>query len=98
MVIGGAARPGQESTEPDPELSDRMLRRAVEIEPQLARARVLAYQVGLRPNRATPRLEAEQIGNSRCVHSYGHGGSGVTYSWGAALAAADLLLADGATR
>jgi len=34
--------------------------------------------VGLRPARPTVRLEAEQVGHTRCVHNYGHGGSGVT--------------------
>ena len=38
------------------------------------------------------RREREQIGSARCVHNYGHGGSGVTLSWGTAFAAADLLL------
>lgn len=93
VVIGGVSRPGVESTDPDLELSERMLARAVAVEPKLGQARVLGHQVGLRPNRPTPRLETERIANSRCVHSYGHGGSGVTHSWGAALAAADLLLA-----
>jgi len=38
------------------------------------------------------RLEVEQIGAARCVHNYGHGGSGVTLSWGSAHTAAALLL------
>lgn len=95
VVIGGVKRPGDESTEPDPELAERMLKRCVEVEPRLAGARVIGHQVGLRPNRPEPRLDAETIGGARCVHSYGHGGSGVTHSWGAARTAADLLLADG---
>jgi len=97
VVIGGVSRPGDESTEPDLDLAERMVRRCAEVEPRLGEARVLRHQVGLRPGRPSPRLEAEEIGSARCVHSYGHGGSGVTHSWGAACAAADLLLEERAS-
>ncbi len=94
VVLGGSSRPGDGSTEPDVELAGRIMARCIEVEPKLRDARVLAHQVGLRPGRPTPRMDAEAIGAARCVHSYGHGGSGVTYSWGAAAEAADLLIAD----
>ncbi len=38
-------------------------------------------RVGLRPYRENVRLEIE---GTNLVHNYGHGGSGVTYSWGCA--------------
>jgi D-amino-acid oxidase len=38
----------------------------------------------LRPGRPSVRLEAEWIGDSLVVHNYGHGGAGVTLSWGCA--------------
>ena len=38
------------------------------------------HRVGLRPVRPEVRLEAE----GRVVHCYGHGGAGVTLSWGCA--------------
>jgi D-amino-acid oxidase len=38
------------------------------------------------------RLEAEDVGGTRVVHNYGHGGNGVMLSWGCARAASDLLL------
>ncbi len=94
VVIGGVARRGDDSTKPDHELAERMLQRCVAVEPRLGDARVLGHQVGLRPTRPTPRLELQEIGGARCVHSYGHGGSGVTHSWGAAFAAGDLLLGE----
>jgi D-amino-acid oxidase len=46
-------------------------------------------RVGLRPFRkGNVRLEAEP--GTRIIHNYGHGGSGVTFSWGCALEATDL--------
>ncbi len=92
VVLGGSSNPGDASTEPDLELAERIVQRCVEVEPRLRHARVRGHQVGLRPGRSSPRLDAEQLGGARCVHSYGHGGSGVTHSWGAAVDAAELLL------
>jgi D-amino-acid oxidase len=48
--------------------------------PELQDAPVLQHKVGLRPTRPTVRLE--RVG--RVVHCYGHGGAGVTLSWGCA--------------
>ena len=50
----------------------------------LAHAAVLGVSVGLRPCRAVVRLELEEIGEQRVIHNYGHGGAGVTLSWGCA--------------
>ncbi len=38
------------------------------------------------------RLERDSLGGSILVHNYGHGGSGITMSWGCAVEAARLLL------
>ena len=55
-------------------------------------ARLQGAIAGLRPYRPMgPRLETEEIGGRRIVHNYGHGGSGVTFSWGCAMHAADLV-------
>jgi D-amino-acid oxidase len=46
-------------------------------------------RVGLRPfRRGNVRLELEP--GTRIIHNYGHGGSGVTFSWGCALEAAGI--------
>jgi len=37
------------------------------------------------------RLEVENIENVACVHNYGHGGSGITMSWGCAKRCVDLV-------
>jgi D-amino-acid oxidase len=41
---------------------------------------VLRHKVGLRPKRPAVRLE--RVGD--VIHCYGHGGAGVTLSWGCA--------------
>ena len=47
-------------------------------------------RVGLRPVRPrNVRLETED--GTRIVHNYGHGGSGVTLSWGCALEVVDRV-------
>ena len=48
--------------------------------------------VGLRPFRPPGfRVAAEKLGDKLCVHNYGHGGAGITLSWGTAHLAAEML-------
>lgn len=85
VVLGGTARPGAWSREPDPEVSARIVRRCARVDPRLARAKVLREKVGLRPWRPSVRLESERLPDGTlCVHNYGHGGAGVTVAWGCA--------------
>jgi len=47
---------------------------------------------GIRPYRnGSYRLEAETIGNKFFVHNYGHGGAGITLSWGCAAKVRDIV-------
>lgn len=58
-------------------------------------ARVRRTVVGLRPFRAEGfRVAAERRGDKHVVHHYGHGGAGVTLSWGTARQAAEVALAE----
>jgi D-amino-acid oxidase len=84
VVLGGVAQPGAEDRLPDAGVSRGILERCAAIEPRLAQARVLDEMVGLRPSRASVRVEAEDLRGARCVHNYGHGRSGVSLSWGCA--------------
>ena len=84
-ILGGTAEEGEWDTEPDPEIAAGILRRCLALEPRLAEAAVVEHRVGLRPGRPEVRLECENLGNGApCIHNYGHGGSGVTLSWGCA--------------
>jgi D-amino-acid oxidase len=53
----------------------------VEVSP----ARVIRQVAGLRPFRASGfRVEPEPLGEKLLIHNYGHGGGGVSLSWGSA--------------
>ncbi len=84
VVCGGISIPDRWDTTPDPEISERILQRCRRIEPRLSDAEVIETITGLRPGRPSVRVEAQPLGRARCVHNYGHGGNGVTLSWGCA--------------
>jgi D-amino-acid oxidase len=84
IVLGGTDDAGVWDLAPDPAVAESILRRAGALVPQLAGARVIRHRVGLRPVRPSVRLEPEQRPGQTVVHCYGHGGSGVTLSWGCA--------------
>jgi D-amino-acid oxidase len=93
VVLGGTEERGSWRLEPDAATAARILRDATAIEPRLRGAGIVAHRVGLRPVRPAVRLEAEDLAGGRTlVHNYGHGGAGVTLSWGCAADAAGLAL------
>jgi D-amino-acid oxidase len=84
-ILGGTAEEGEWNLEPDPETARGILSRCTRLEPQLEGAEVLEHKVGLRPGRPTIRLEREDGPTDvPLIHNYGHGGSGITLSWGCA--------------
>jgi D-amino-acid oxidase len=83
-IIGGTADEGAWETEPDEAVATAILARCAELEPRLRGAERLGVKVGLRPGRPTIRLEVEERAGTTVVHNYGHGGAGVTVSWGCA--------------
>ncbi len=86
VVVGGTDVEGDWSRTPSPEVAESILARGARLVPGVARARVIRHKVGLRPARPEVRLERD----GRVVHCYGHGGSGVTLSWGCAEEVAEL--------
>lgn len=95
VVVGGTSEPGSWQLAADPRAAERMLARATELVPALAGAKVLRHRVGLRPARPTVRCESGWTDDGLVVHCYGHGGAGVTVSWGCADEV--LALVDAAT-
>uniref|UniRef100_A0A8C1E6G3 D-aspartate oxidase n=1 Tax=Cyprinus carpio carpio TaxID=630221 RepID=A0A8C1E6G3_CYPCA len=95
VSIGGTRQAEDWRLEVDKEDSEGILERCCRLEPSLRGAQVMCEWVGLRPGRANPRVEHEYLHlqgrQVPLVHNYGHGGCGVTLSWGTALDALDLL-------
>jgi len=85
VILGGTAEEGASDWAPRPEVSARIMRDCAAAFPLLGGARVITERVGLRPCRPEVRLEAEALPGGRVLwHNYGHGGAGVTLSWGCA--------------
>lgn len=93
LLLGGTAMVDDEDRSPRREVADGILRRCAWIEPRLRDAEVLEHRVGLRPQRPEIRLERTESGGSTVIHNYGHGGSGVSLSWGCAEAVVELVAA-----
>jgi D-amino-acid oxidase len=83
-ILGGTAEEDEWDLDPDPETAEGILSRCTKVEPQLRGAEVLEHKVGLRPGRPAIRLERDSLDGVPLIHNYGHGGSGITLSWGCA--------------
>jgi D-amino-acid oxidase len=88
-IIGGTYEEhvGVETTEPD--TLQQLLVKASNVFPELQHKRIIGNWAGLRPFRATVRLEKEK--DTNIIHNYGHGGSGFTLSFGCAEAVLQLM-------
>jgi glycine/D-amino acid oxidase-like deaminating enzyme len=66
---------------------------------KVSRERLIRSVVGLRPYRSGGFLvDVERLGEKLLVHNYGHGGAGITLSWGTASLALDQARSFGANR
>jgi D-amino-acid oxidase len=90
IIVGGTDVEGEWSVTPSPDVASAILRRALRLVPELAGAEVLGHKVGLRPGRPVVRLEADEH-EPHVIHCYGHGGAGVTLSWGCAREVSSLI-------
>jgi len=95
IVLGGTDIEGEESTAIDPATTRDILRRCARLDPAFAGVTeddIVSEACGLRPVRSMVRLEAERVAPGHLViHNYGHGGAGVTLSWGCAAEVAALV-------
>jgi D-amino-acid oxidase len=92
VVVGGTKQAGAESLDPDPGTAQAILASAIRLEPRLAGAAVLGHRVGLRPCRPDVRVEPETRDGTLIWHNYGHGGAGISVSWGCAAEVAAGIL------
>ncbi|XP_068195787.1 D-aspartate oxidase-like isoform X1 [Antennarius striatus] len=85
-TVGGTRQQNDWRLEADQDDAKKILERCSELEPSLKRAKVVSQQTGLRPSRRNPRVERETVllqgRRVPVIHNYGHGGWGVTFSWG----------------
>jgi D-amino-acid oxidase len=81
VVLGGTFQLDDHRTEPDDATREAILAGTRLLEPALAGAVFVRDRVGLRPVRdGGPRVEDD----GTVIHAYGHGGAGMTLSWGCA--------------
>ena len=90
-VLGGTAQVDDWGMDIRPEENDLILDKVEALWPELDRSKIIGGAVGLRPSRSEVRLEVEGIDRRKVVHNYGHGGAGVTLSWGCADEVAELI-------
>lgn len=97
LIVGGLRDKGDYSMSADPHVTQRIRSRAEELFPRLKEADTIGVWVGLRPGRergVRVELDTLNCGGGRklpIVHNYGHGGHGVTLSWGCGIHAARLV-------
>ena len=95
MLCGGTADIGNWSTAPQIDQTRLIIERCSLLLPAIRGARILRTKVGLRPFRPQLRLDYELPSTTSpvVIHAYGHGGSGVTLSWGCADEVARMVCA-----
>ena len=92
ILLGGTNDERKWDREPKPEVAERIVAGCTAIEPRLRGAEILGHRVGLRPWRPGVRLESEPFGRGVLWHNYGHGGAGISMSWGCAAEIATAIL------
>ncbi|XP_067841134.1 D-aspartate oxidase [Heptranchias perlo] len=95
VTVGGTRQKDDWRMAVDPSDSKAIFEGSCAYEPSLKLSRKLFERVGLRPARAVLRLEKEKLERDGrhmyLVHNYGHAGAGVSFHWGTAKEAAQLV-------
>lgn len=97
-ILGGTYQKGNWDSQPDPNVANRIMQRAVKVAPELTNGQgakgldIIRHGVGLRPFREGGiRLEKEKIDGTWIVHNYGHAGWGYQGSYGCAERVVELV-------
>ncbi len=92
ILLGGTNEEGNWDLEPKSDIAERIVAGCAAIDPRLRGVTILGHRVGLRPTRPEVRLESEPFGSAVLWHNYGHGGAGISLSWGCAAEIAAAIL------
>jgi D-amino-acid oxidase len=84
ILLGGTNDEGNWDQGVKKDVAERIVAACAEIDPRLRGVQILGHRVGFRPVRPQVRLESEPLERSVLWHNYGHGGAGVSLSWGCA--------------
>ena len=92
VFVGGVKVHGKEKGPVEDGYRRQIQQRAEDIMPSLSNAPTINEWTGVRPIRSTVRLSIEDVSVGKyIIHNYGHGGYGITFSWGCALEVVDHL-------
>ncbi|XP_043922607.1 D-aspartate oxidase isoform X2 [Protopterus annectens] len=95
VTLGGTTEKDNWSLKVDPITSQEVFERCCNLEPSLRKCEVVHDWVGLRPTRASVRLEKEVLKRGEdqltVIHNYGHSGCGISIHWGTAWDATQLV-------
>ncbi|KAK5970114.1 FAD dependent oxidoreductase [Trichostrongylus colubriformis] len=96
VVVGSVKQVNRSDTEVTDEDRRDIWERYVKLQPAMEGAKVISEWCGLRPARASIRVESQdrltRTGRKyTLVHNYGHGGHGFCFGWGTAVRAAALV-------
>jgi D-amino-acid oxidase len=84
ILLGGTNDEGNWEIDAKTDIAERIVADCAEIDPRLRGVEILGHRVGFRPCRPGVRLDSEPLGDSVLWHNYGHGGAGISLSWGCA--------------
>lgn len=93
VILGGTRQAGVRDLAPDAAETERIRADAEKLDHRVRGAPVIEARVGLRPGRASVRLESESVAGRHVVHNYGHSGQGFVLSWGCAEQVVSLVRA-----
>jgi len=97
--LGGSYQKHNWDPLPDPNLANRIMKRAIALTPSLVKPGqgiegldIIRHGVGLRPLReGGTRIEKDEVNGVKVVHNYGHGGFGYQASFGCSVEAVALV-------